>query len=692
MEGLDIQQELPRGLFSRQLAAAVRGIHWSYAIFWALSTRQQGVLAWRDGYYNGEIKTRKTTQATELQDDQQDDQTSLHRSEQLRELYGSLSAEDRNQQSKRPSASLSPEDLTDMEWYYVVCMSFTYNPGEGLPGRALASNQHIWVTNASFADSQIFSRSILAKSASVQTVVCFPFMDGVLELGTSELVNDDPAFIQHVKTCFWELPKAVYTETSISSSPGTENDEDVVFPNLDAQLVDSIVLENDILANESLTSMENGTPGFPFTLPSDAPVEEAELIQDQIDELHDNIHEHFSSGSPDDIFSFLPDQHIDDTLGMEALNRTCHDLGKQPMDDDFTNDFHGSCNPSDCLSQSFLNPQLSLSSPKGERVKANILDYLQGENYANLVNADINDDNTHYTRTLSDILRNSRQLVYNPCFGSNSHESSFSAWQRNSSCRKPFTDSPQKLLKKILEGCVSMHNDRSLRPYEDTRLGNNTSKPEGDDASASHVISERRRREKLNEKFIVLKSLVPSITKADKASILSDTIQYLKELEGRVEELESCREPEDLDPKERQKHLDISERTSDNYGSDGVGNCRRPARKRKACEVEEAEAEHVWILMKDGPVDVNVTVSDKEVLVEMHCPWRDCLLIEIVEALSNLHLDAHSVQSSTTEGILALTLRAKVRGPIVASPGRIKKALQRIANAYDGPVHVRALE
>ena len=87
------------------------------------------VLEWGAGYYNGDIKTRKTLQLQPLE--LSVDQMGLERSEQLRRLYESLSAGDSNQQSKRPSASLSPEDLTDTEWYYLVCMSFTFNPGQG---------------------------------------------------------------------------------------------------------------------------------------------------------------------------------------------------------------------------------------------------------------------------------------------------------------------------------------------------------------------------------------------------------------------------------------------------------------------------------------------------------------------------------------------------------------------------------
>ncbi|KAK6147699.1 hypothetical protein DH2020_018611 [Rehmannia glutinosa] len=52
-----------------------------------------------------------------------------------------------------------------------------------------------------------------------------------------------------------------------------------------------------------------------------------------------------------------------------------------------------------------------------------------------------------------------------------------------------------------------------------------------------HMISERRRREKLNESFQVLRSLLPSGSKKDKASVLSSTTEYLSSLKSQVAEL-----------------------------------------------------------------------------------------------------------------------------------------------------------
>lgn len=150
----------------------------------------------------------------------------------------------------------------------------------------------------------------------------------------------------------------------------------------------------------------------------------------------------------------------------------------------------------------------------------------------------------------------------------------------------------------------------------------------------------------------------------DKASILGDTIEYLKDMERRVQELESCRESSlELDAKNRRKHPDVAERTSDNYGSkEMMANGRKScSNKRKTCDAGETEAEHHWVLSRDGPIDVIVTMKEAEVVVEIHCPWRECLLLEIVESISNFHLDPLSVQSSTVDGVLALTVKSKVR-------------------------------
>ena len=91
------------------------------------------MLVWGDGFYNGPIKTTKTLHPAAAAQQQQQHQhsasLSLHRTHQLTDLYNSLSASDT---LRRPtSAALSPEDLTETEWFYLLCLSFSFPPGFG---------------------------------------------------------------------------------------------------------------------------------------------------------------------------------------------------------------------------------------------------------------------------------------------------------------------------------------------------------------------------------------------------------------------------------------------------------------------------------------------------------------------------------------------------------------------------------
>ncbi|XP_073127932.1 transcription factor bHLH25-like isoform X2 [Henckelia pumila] len=53
-----------------------------------------------------------------------------------------------------------------------------------------------------------------------------------------------------------------------------------------------------------------------------------------------------------------------------------------------------------------------------------------------------------------------------------------------------------------------------------------------------NVLAERKRREKLTQRFIDLSAIVPGLKKMDKASILGDAIKYTKQLQERMKILE----------------------------------------------------------------------------------------------------------------------------------------------------------
>lgn len=153
--------------------------------------------------------------------------------------------------------------------------------------------------------------------------------------------------------------------------------------------------------------------------------------------------------------------------------------------------------------------------------------------------------------------------------------------------------------------------------------------------------------------------LTTCVFQVDKVSILDHTIGYLRELERKVEELESYKEATETESTMQSKHQDSIERTSDNYGPSKFGNAntKKPSiNKRKACDTDNNR-----VRSREVPTDnISVSVSEKDVLIELRCWTKDSVLLEVMEAIRKLRMNTQSVQSSDTDGILSMTIKAKV--------------------------------
>ncbi|XP_076906316.1 transcription factor bHLH93-like isoform X1 [Bidens hawaiensis] len=64
---------------------------------------------------------------------------------------------------------------------------------------------------------------------------------------------------------------------------------------------------------------------------------------------------------------------------------------------------------------------------------------------------------------------------------------------------------------------------------------------------SKNLMAERRRRKRLNDRLTMLRSIVPKISKMDRTSILGDTIDYMKELMEKIQDLKEQDIDSDVD-------------------------------------------------------------------------------------------------------------------------------------------------
>ncbi|XP_021776330.1 transcription factor bHLH25-like [Chenopodium quinoa] len=125
-----------------------------------------------------------------------------------------------------------------------------------------------------------------------------------------------------------------------------------------------------------------------------------------------------------------------------------------------------------------------------------------------------------------------------------------------------------------------------------------------------HIIAERKRREKLNQRFIALTATIPGLKKMDKASVLGDAIKYVKQLEKQVKKLEEVTKTKTIES----------------------------AVLVKRSRVFEEEENDQFI--KEGPLypEIEAKFSNKDVLIRINCEKKNGVVEKIISHIENLHL------------------------------------------------------
>ncbi|XP_024157240.1 probable disease resistance protein At4g27220 isoform X2 [Rosa chinensis] len=183
--------------FSQQqrLQALIEGAreNWTYAIFWQSSYDMSGdsVLGWGDGFYKDEsdkwkARPKKMTSLVEQE----------HRKKVLRELNSLISG------AHTTADDEVVDQVTGTEWFFLVSMTHGFLNGGGLPGQAFFYSNPVWVTGPDRLAASSCERARQAQVSGLQTMVCVPTANGVVELGSTELIFQSSDVMNEARVLF----------------------------------------------------------------------------------------------------------------------------------------------------------------------------------------------------------------------------------------------------------------------------------------------------------------------------------------------------------------------------------------------------------------------------------------------------------------------------------------------------------
>ncbi|KAB2003564.1 hypothetical protein ES319_D11G140500v1 [Gossypium barbadense] len=247
----------------QKLCEVVERSNWNYAIYWQVSSLKSGgsILIWGDGHCRdlklGGVGDASCSADAKLEGVEKINEVRKQVLQKLRACFGG--SEEDNYPAKL-------DGVSDMEMFYLTSMFFKFHCDASYgPAESYKSSKPIWSSDSNCCSDHYQSRSFLARSAGLQTVVFVPVKSGVVELGSINLIPEDQNAVETVSAMFGgsssvqakTVPKIFGRELSlggsksqsisINFSPKMEDESGFMLESYDVQALGS----NQVYGNSS---------------------------------------------------------------------------------------------------------------------------------------------------------------------------------------------------------------------------------------------------------------------------------------------------------------------------------------------------------------------------------------------------------------------------------------------------------
>ncbi|CAI9112669.1 OLC1v1013142C1 [Oldenlandia corymbosa var. corymbosa] len=224
----------------------------------------------------------------------------------------------------------------------------------------------------------------------------------------------------------------------------------------------------------------------------------------------------------------------------------------------------------------------------------------------------------------------------------------------------------------------------------------------GKGPQSKNLLAERKRRKKLNDRLYALRALVPKISKLDRASILGDAIEYVKELKKQAKDLENELEDnsDDEDPmnsvitnNQNVSQSNIFQSIGAMYGTKPeTDNYSNGSRKRAfdnggidySQRHQERENHEEKVQQMEPQVEVT-QLDGNEFFVKVFCEHKHGGFVRLMEALSSLGLEVINVNATRHTCLVSYIFKVEKRDCDLVQADDVRESLLELTRNPSRP-------